>query len=123
VDQDDLVPIAGSLETEREGAALAEPAVPLAVLGDHGRPRPPERRRDPRPLIVVDPAADQLLDALMSVELQELAWAKHGFRGPLGTATGAADQAIAGLLPAEIEAVLPMPAADVMLALLAGLGA
>jgi hypothetical protein len=28
---------------------------------------------------------------------------------------------IAGLLPAEIDAVLPMPAADVMLALLAGM--
>jgi hypothetical protein len=75
------------------------------------------------PLIVIDPAADALLDALMSPELQELAWMKHGFRGPLGTATGAANEAIAGLLPAEIEAVLPMPAADVMLALLTELAA
>ncbi|OBP70891.1 hypothetical protein BAE42_06530 [Mesorhizobium loti] len=41
---------------------------------------------------------------------------KHGFRGPLGTVAGDAD-AIAGVRPAEIEAVLPMPSADVMLAL------
>jgi hypothetical protein len=66
-------------------------------------------------LIVIDPSADQLLEALMSTEMQELAWTKHGFRGPLGTAVGAADQAIAGLLPATIEAVLPMPSTDVML--------
>lgn len=42
----------------------------------------------------------------------ELAWSKHGFRGPLGTVA-------AGVRPAEIEAVLPMPSADVVLALLA----
>lgn len=39
------------------------------------------------------------------------------FRGPL--VTGGADTAIAGVPPAEIEAVLPMPSADVMLSLLA----
>lgn len=75
------------------------------------------------PLIVVDPAADALLDALASPELQELAWTRHGFRGPLGTATGAANEAIAGLLPAEVEAVMPMPSADVMLGLLTELSA
>lgn len=60
-----------------------------------------------------------MLEALTSPKLQELAWSKHGFRGPLGTVTGGADAAIAGVRPAEIEAVLPMPSADVMLALLA----
>ncbi len=58
------------------------------------------------------------MEALTSSRLQELAWTKHGFRGPLGTATGNADSAIAGLLPAEIDAVLPTPDANVMLALL-----
>jgi len=43
---------------------------------------------------------------------------KHGFRGPLRTVAAGAD-AIAGVRPAEIEAVLPMPSADVMLAPLA----
>lgn len=71
------------------------------------------------PLIVIDPAADRLLDVLISPRLQEMAWTRHGFRGPLGTFTGTADSAIAGLLPAEIDAVLPMPDASVMLAMLA----
>lgn len=37
--------------------------------------------------------------------------------------TGEANSALAGLLPTEIDAVLPMPAADVMLGLLEKLGA
>ena len=64
-----------------------------------------------------------MIEALISPRLQELAWTKHGFRGPLGTVTGDADSAIAGLLPAEIDAVLPMPDANVMLALLDKLSA
>ncbi|BCG81023.1 hypothetical protein MesoLj113b_45650 [Mesorhizobium sp. 113-3-3] len=64
-----------------------------------------------------DPAVARLPEALTSPKLQHLAWSKHGFRGPLGTGAGDAD-AIAGVRPAEIEAVLPMPSADVLLALL-----
>ena len=56
--------------------------------------------------------AARRLDALTSPKLQELAWSKHG------TAAAGAD-AIAGVRPAEIEAVPPMPSADVMLSLLA----
>lgn len=37
--------------------------------------------------------------------------------------TGEAHSALAGLLPTEIDAVLPLPAADVMLGLLEKLGA
>ncbi len=73
------------------------------------------------PLITIDPASDRLLDALLSDQLQQLAWNKHGFRGPLGALPGEASGPIAGLLPAEIDAVLPIPAADVMLALIAKL--
>jgi Bacterial extracellular solute-binding protein len=75
------------------------------------------------PLIVVDASADRLLETLISPQLQELAWTKHGFRGPLGTATGTASPAIAGLLPDEIDAVLPLPDASVMLSLLQRLAA
>lgn len=75
------------------------------------------------PLIAIDEQVDRMIEALISPRLQELAWTKHGFRGPLGTATGDADSAIAGLLPAEIDAVLPMPDANVMLALLEKLAA
>src|SRR5450631_3037083 len=37
------------------------------------------------PLISIDRSADELIDALMSESLLELAWEEHGFRGPLGT--------------------------------------
>lgn len=71
------------------------------------------------PLIAIDPAADRLIEALMSDKLQELAWTRHGFRGPLGALATQATGALPGAIPAEIDAVLPTPAADVMTALLA----
>src|SRR5205085_11595974 len=70
------------------------------------------------PLIVIDENANRLIEALVSPKLQELAWTRHGFRGPLGTATGNADSAIGTLLPAEVDAILPVPAAGVTLPLL-----
>ncbi|MBB3522927.1 hypothetical protein FHX03_002260 [Rhizobium sp. BK456] len=72
----------------------------------------------PASLIVVDENADRLIEALVSPKLQELAWTRHGFRGPPGAAAGTADSAIGSLLPAEVDAVLPMPDADLMLSLL-----
>jgi hypothetical protein len=36
------------------------------------------------PLITTDRTADELIDALMSESLLELAWEDHGFRGPWG---------------------------------------
>ena len=62
--------------------------------------------------------AAKRLDALTNPKLQELAWSKQGSRGPLRTVATGAD-AIARRAPAETEAVLPMPSADVMLALFA----
>lgn len=44
--------------------------------------------------------------------------AQHSVRGPLGLVTGTIDADIAKLLPSQIEAVLPMPDADVILLLL-----
>jgi hypothetical protein len=70
------------------------------------------------PLIVIDEQANRLLDALTQPKLQELAWTRHGFRGPLGAVTGTIDTSIASLLPTEVDAVLPMPDAGVMLPLL-----
>ena len=75
------------------------------------------------PLIVVDPAADRMLEAMLSPRLQAIAWTRHGFRGPLGRPASAAEGAVKGMLPEEISSVLPMPDADVMLALLARLAA
>jgi hypothetical protein len=70
------------------------------------------------PVIVTDDTAASMIDVLLSPKLQELAWTKHGFRGPLGSVTGTMDTDIARMLPPQIEAVLPMPDADVMLPLL-----
>jgi len=67
------------------------------------------------PLITIAPDADRLLEALMAPNLQELAWTRHGFRGPLGAVTGLANEDVAGLLPDSVSAVMPMPSADVML--------
>ena len=75
------------------------------------------------PLISIAPESDRLLEALMSDDLQALAWTNHGFRGPLGAVTGLASEQVAGLLPDSVSAVMPMPAADVMLPYLQRLAA
>ena len=101
---------------------LADPARWAAIKAGNG-PKPVLLYPRPtvysaHPLIIIDPAADGLLEAMLTPKLQELAWTRHGFRGPLGSFATNANAAIAGLLPAEVSAVLPMPDADVMLALL-----
>lgn len=98
---------------------LADPSRWQRILSGNG-PKPAVLYPRPtafsaHPLISIAPESDRLLEALMSEDLQALAWARHGFRGPLGAATGLADKDIAGLLPDTVSAVLPMPAADVML--------
>jgi hypothetical protein len=70
------------------------------------------------PLISIDRAADELIDALLSESLLELAWEEHGFRGPLGTIGKARNALLESRLLERIDAVLPMPDASVMLALL-----
>jgi len=70
------------------------------------------------PLISVDRAADELIEALLSESLLELAWEEHGFRGPLGTIGKARNALLQSRLLERIDAVLPMPDAPVMLALL-----
>lgn len=75
------------------------------------------------PLISIDRAADELIDALLSETLLELAWEEHGFRGPLGTIGKARNALLQSRLIERIDAVLPMPDAPVMLALLDRLAA
>lgn len=102
--------------------ALADPARWERVMAGSGAKPvilyPTPTVYSSHPLIVTDDTAGGLIDTLLSPKLQELAWTKHGFRGPLGSVTGTMDPGIAKLLPSQIEAVLPMPDADVMLALL-----
>src|SRR5262249_43769641 len=47
------------------------------------------------PLITIDPLSDRLLEVLLMPDLQNLAWTKHGFRGPLGALAGEATGPIA----------------------------
>jgi hypothetical protein len=75
------------------------------------------------PLISIDRQADELIDALMSETLLEMAWEDHGFRGPLGTIGKARNALLQSRLIERIDAVLPMPDAPVMLALLDRLAA
>jgi hypothetical protein len=75
------------------------------------------------PLISVDGAADELIDALLNESLLELAWEEHGFRGPLGTIGKARNALLESRLLERIDAVLPIPDAPVMLALLDRLAA
>lgn len=75
------------------------------------------------PLISVARGADELIEALTSEALLELAWEDHGFRGPLGTIGKARNPLLQSRLLDRIDAVLPMPDAPVMLALLDHLAA
>jgi hypothetical protein len=75
------------------------------------------------PLISIDRQADDLIDALMSETVLEMAWEDHGFRGPLGTIGKARNALSESRLIDRIDAVLPMPDAPVMLALLDRLAA
>lgn len=98
---------------------LADPARWQRIVSGNG-PKPAVLYPRPtafsaHPLISIAPETDRLLEALLSEDLQALAWTRHGFRGPLGSVTGLADNEIAGLLPDTVSAVLPMPPADVML--------
>jgi hypothetical protein len=70
------------------------------------------------PLISIDRQADELIDALMNETMLELAWEDHGFRGPLGTIGKSRNPLLQSRLIDRIEAVLPMPDAPAMLALL-----
>jgi hypothetical protein len=70
------------------------------------------------PLIGLVPAADRLIEALTSEALLELAWEDHGFRGPLGTIGKSKNPLLEARLIDRIDAILPMPEASAMLALL-----
>ena len=73
------------------------------------------------PLIALDPAAQPLIAAMTSKDLQEIGWRDHGFRGPLGSVGAETDPLVTGRMPAQIAAVSPMPDIDVMLTLLKAL--
>jgi len=70
------------------------------------------------PLISINREADDLVDALTNEAVLELAWEDHGFRGPLGSIGKARNPLLQSRLIDRVDAVLPMPDAPVMMALL-----
>src|SRR5262249_3967591 len=92
------------------------PAKPVVLY-----PQPPVFST--HPLISIEPQAHERIAALMSETLLEMAWEDHGFRGPLGTVGKARNALLQSRLIERIDAVLPMPDAPVMLALLDRLAA
>ncbi|MFC0219331.1 hypothetical protein ACFFJ7_13110 [Pseudochelatococcus lubricantis] len=75
------------------------------------------------PLLALTGEATALIDALLTPELQAIAWTNHGFRGPLGEQTASAPPGLAELLIPEVSATLPLPGAPVMLDLIQRLDA
>ncbi len=74
------------------------------------------------PVIALTSAGKRFSDALKDVQLQKIAWEKHGFRsGLMGVENDPALLYAAGI-PAEITSVIPMPAADMMEKIIRSLG-
>lgn len=66
------------------------------------------------PLIALTETCDRLTEALKDPDLQQIAWAEHGFRtGLIGVENDPAAQKLVAL-PATITLVAPMPSAAVM---------
>ena len=70
------------------------------------------------PLISLVREADDLIDALMNETMLQLAWEDHGFRGPLGTIGKTESVLLHTRMLDSIDAVLPMPEAAAMMALI-----
>ena len=74
------------------------------------------------PLISLTPVCKRLVEALTDPELQQIAWKDHGFRtGLVGITNNPADVSQVKL-PDTVALVVPMPTADTMEKLLAGIG-
>ncbi|WP_448952777.1 hypothetical protein [Labrys neptuniae] len=73
------------------------------------------------PLIIVNKEAAPLVEALMSPAVQEIAWTKHGFRGPLGLSGETRNPLVSNRIMPRLDSVVPMPDIKTMLALIARL--
>lgn len=74
------------------------------------------------PLLALDDKAMAMVPALLSPEVQKLAWSEHGFRGPVGSADAGEHTAVGLVTPQVLTSVLPMPDATTMLSLIQALG-
>lgn len=66
------------------------------------------------PLISLKPGCKPLAEALVDPELQQIAWAEHGFRTGLIGVTNDPAQITVAKLPETVALVVPMPSAKVM---------
>ena len=73
-------------------------------------------------LVKPGPDNTRLIGAMMSKDLQEIAWRDHGFRGILGAPDAALDASLPHV-PEKLDAIVPMPDSGVMLKLLQMLAA
>ena len=70
------------------------------------------------PLIALTDACDRLEEALTDAELQDIAWASHGFRTGLIGVENDPGQITVATLPETVGLVAPMPTAKVMQAVI-----
>jgi hypothetical protein len=75
------------------------------------------------PLIAIAAESLPLIDAMQAEAFQTVAWTEHGFRGPLGSVESMTHAASGLTVPQTLNAIVPMPEADVMLALTGDIGA
>jgi hypothetical protein len=75
------------------------------------------------PLIAIAAESLPLIDAMQAEAFQTIAWTEHGFRGPLGSVDSMTHSASGLTVPQTLNAIVPMPEADVMLALTGDIGA
>jgi hypothetical protein len=119
-----VYPMAVLYENQLIEWALADPARWQRVMAGSSKPvilYPAPTVYSAHPLISLKPAADALVDALLSPPLQDIAWRDHGFRGPLG-APGTSAGSGHPIIPEKLTAIVPMPEAKVMLDILRLLG-
>ncbi|HNK58065.1 MAG TPA: hypothetical protein PLL86_17760, partial [Leptospiraceae bacterium] len=67
-----------------------------------------------QPLIILNPKAVNLIQALQDKEIQQIAWEKHGFRtGLIGQQNDPKILEVVGI-PESITQVIPMPSPTIM---------
>jgi hypothetical protein len=73
------------------------------------------------PLLALTRPAVPLVDAMLRPAVQQLAWSRHGFRGPLGAGGPSLPAIVAEFIRPSVDDVLPMPDAATMLRLIGAL--
>ena len=99
-----------------------------AATGEGGGARPVMLYPSPtllatHTLVSLTPAADALIDALLTPQVQDAAWLTHGFRSARGAAGARTQNLIAGRILPALPPVQALPPADVLGGVLAEIAA